>query len=29
MRVENYFELMFCQKDLGLLNYFDVLGMNF
>ena len=28
MRVENYFELVSCHKDLGLLNYFDALGLN-
>ena len=27
IRVKNYFEL-FCRKDLGLLDYFDALGLN-
>ena len=28
MRVENYFELVCCQQDIGLLDYFDALGLN-
>ena len=28
MRVDKYFELVFCWKDIGLLNYFIVLELN-